>query len=583
MKRGIPISPGVAVAQAYCIDTALPRREGFHLDAAALSGEVARFEQACAEVARELEAIVERVSRQIGPDEAGIFHAHRMLLRDPSLIAKVKATIAHRRVDASTALRLTLDEYEVLFANLPDAYLRERFSDLQDIVGRLLTQLTAPEAEEPPAINGPVIVVAREVLPSHALTFDRELVAGLLTEAGGSTSHAAILARSLAIPAVSGLRGLMREVRTGDLIALDGREGLVYIKPGPEVESAYRKLQREYVDLRGRLFENCDQPALTGDGVALELLANVNGPADARLAGSVGATGVGLYRTEYLFISHPSVPDEEEQFATYREVIESAPNHTVTIRTLDLGGDKQVPYLGQRAEANPFMGFRSTRLTAAYPEFFQTQLRAILRAAHHGKVSLLFPMISTLEEVRRLKRIIDRTRVALQRARVPFGEEVPLGIMLEVPAAALCVEELLDEVDFVSIGSNDLVQYLMAADRDNPEVAHLCDPFHPAFLRLLARIIRACTKRGKPVTLCGEMAGWPRSFLPLFGMGLRRLSMSPAFVPTVKEVARHTTVPTAAEVTRRILQMHTAGAIRGYLTRKAREVWPNVTLLDMNR
>jgi phosphoenolpyruvate-protein phosphotransferase len=301
------------------------------------------------------------------------------------------------------------------------------------------------------------------------------------------------------------------------------------------------------------------------------------------MAGRFGATAVGLYRTEYLFLTHASVPDEEEQYAAYRQVIESAPNQTVTIRTLDLGGDKHVPYLGTRKEANPFMGFRSIRLASAYPELFQSQLRAIFRAARHGRVSILFPMISLLEEVQRIKKVLHRTKLALRHAGAAFAEDVPVGIMVEVPAAALCIEELLNEVDFVSIGSNDLVQYLMAADRDNPQVAHLCEPFSPALLRLLVRVIRACNERGKPVTLCGEMAGWPRCLLPLFGAGLRRLSMSPAAVPSIKEVVRRITVPVAEEITRRALAMQRVGEVRGYLTRKVQEVWPSVRLLDMRR
>jgi phosphoenolpyruvate-protein phosphotransferase len=583
MKKGVPISPGVAVARAYCVDQGLAPHEALHLDDSALSGEVSRFDHACAAVARELDAIFARVGRQVGEEEAAIFRAHRQLLRDPGFTNKVKTAIRDRQVDAATALREVLDEYTALFGQIGDAYLRERVADLRDVVGRILVQLGREELGPSRAVREPVILVAPEILPSQALTFDRRLIAGILTETGGTAGHAAILARALGIPAVSGLRDLLAEVRTGDLIALDGREGHVYLNPGPEVEAAYRKLQREFVDVRDRLVANADLEAVTADGVRLDLLANVNGAADAALAGRVGATGVGLYRTEYLFLTHPSVPDEEEQLANYTAVIESAPNRTVTIRTLDLGGDKNVPYLGHRDEANPFMGFRSIRLSAAYPEFFQTQLRAILRAGRAGNVSLMFPMISSLEEVQRLKKTVQRTQAALRRAGVPFAEGMPLGIMLEVPAAALCIEELLREVDFVSIGSNDLIQYLMAADRDNPHVAHLCEPFNPALLRLLDRVIGVCNAHHKPVTLCGEMAGWPRCFLPLFGMGLRRLSMSPAFVPSIKEVVRHTTLETARETARRVLAMHTVGEIRGYLTRKVRDVWPHVSLIDMRR
>ncbi len=583
MKKGVPVSPGVAVARAYCVDEVLARREPLKLDEAALSGEISRFDRACAGAAEELDAIVTRVSQQLGEEEASIFRAHRLLLRDPAFLGKVKSSILNRHVDASTALHETLEEYTQLFAHIEDDYLRERVSDLRDVAGRITAQLALQDNHCLLPCDEPVIIVAPEILPSQALAFHRMKVAGIITEAGGATGHAAILARSMGIPAVSGLRGILREVHTGELIALDGREGHVLLNPGPEVEAAYRKLQREYVNLRDRLIENRDQEAITPDGVAIELLANVNSPADSAMAVRVGAVGVGLYRTEYLFLAHPTVPNEEEQLAAYRAVIDAAPGRPITIRTLDLGGDKHVPYLGDQREPNPFMGWRSIRLTTAYPEFFQTQLRAILRAGHHGQVNLLFPMISTLEEVLRLKRMVRRTRQALTREKVAFGETVPLGVMLEVPAAALCVEALLDEVDFVSIGTNDLIQYLMAADRDNPKVAHLCEPFNPALLKLLNLVIGACNRRGTPVTVCGEMAGRARCVLPLLGMGLTRFSMSPAFVPSIKELVRRTPMAVAREIAERVLTMTTIGEVRGYLTRKVRQIWPNVTMLDMSK
>jgi phosphoenolpyruvate-protein phosphotransferase len=553
------------------------------LEVTALSGEIKRLDDACAEASQELDGMIARVSVQVGEEEAAIFRAHRLLLRDPALIGKVKSIILNRHVDARTALQEALIEYTDLFAQIQDAYLRERMADVRDVIGRITAHLAIQATREhcahcPP--NEPAIIVSTEILPSQALAFDRLHVAGIITETGGTSGHAAILARSLGIPAVSGLRGILREVQTGDLIALDGREGHVYVNPGPEVEAAYRKLQREYFDLRESLIENRDQEPITLDGVPVELLANVNGSADAEMAARVGASGVGLYRTEYLFLTHPSVPDEEEQVSVYRKVLEAAPNQAVTIRTLDLGGDKQVPYFGDQRETNPFMGWRSIRMSTAHPEFFMTQLRAILRAGVYGQAKLLFPMISTLEEVQRLKRMVTRARDGLSRQNIPFGENIPVGVMLEVPAAALCIDALLKEVDFVSIGSNDLIQYVMAADRDNPKVAHLCEPYSPAILRLLHQVITACNARGTPVTLCGEMAGRPRCFLPLFGMGLRRLSMSPAFVPPLKELIRRTSLPVAREVAQRVLQMNTFGEIRGYLTRKARKVWPDVSMLD---
>jgi phosphoenolpyruvate-protein phosphotransferase len=583
MRKGVPVSPGVAVARAFCFDEGLARHEPDKLDGGTLSQEVNRFDQACAAAAQELDAIITRVTQQLGEDEAAIFRSHRMLLRDPALVGKVKSAILTKHIDAGTALHDALDEYTTLFSQIHDEYLKERMADVRDVVSRIMGHLALQDQARSFPRDEAVIVVAPEILPSQAMAFDRMHVAGIITETGGSTGHAAILARSLGIPAVSGLRGIRREVHNGDLIAIDGREGHVYLNPGPEVEAAYRKLQREYVDMRDRLIENRDQESVSADGVRVELLANVNGPADAAMAVRAGATGVGLYRTEYLFLTHPTIPDEEEQLAAYRAVIEAAPNRTVTIRTLDLGGDKQVPYLGSHREANPFMGWRSIRLSSAHPEFFKRQLRAILRAGVHGRVSLLFPMISTLEEVQRLKRMVQRTRKALAQDRLSFGEDIPLGIMLEVPAAALCIDHLLDEVDFVSIGSNDLIQYVMAADRDNPKVAHLCEPFSPALMKLLHHVLQACSNRGKEVTLCGEMAGRPRCFLPLFGMGLRRLSMSPAFVPSLKEMVRRTTLTIAQKITKRVLHMKTFGEIRGYLTRKTRQICPNVAFLDVRK
>jgi phosphoenolpyruvate-protein phosphotransferase len=584
MLRGIPVSPGVAVARAFCVDEVLAPRDAQHLDGAVLSEELGRFEEACQAAATELDAIVERVTAQLGESAAAIFRAHRLLLRDPALIGKVRTAITNQRVDARTALHEVLDEYTALFNQIKDEYFKERLADVRDVVGRVMAQLALTDSagQCAPCADGPVILVAPEILPSQALMLTKFNIVGIVTEAGGSTGHAAILARSMGIPSASGLRGILRQVKTGDLIILDGRDGTVHVKPDAETEAAYRKVQREYVDLRDKLVANREHDAVSLDGTEVELLANVNSLADAEMAVRTGACGVGLYRTEYLFLTHATVPDEAEQLAAYRAVIEASPNRKVTIRTLDLGGDKLVPYFGHGREANPFMGWRSIRISAAYPEFFQTQLRAILRAAAtpHSDVSLLFPMISTLEEVHQIRKMVRRAQAQLQREGVTFRPNIPLGAMLEVPAAALCIDAILAEVDFVSIGSNDLIQYVMAADRDNPKVAHLCEPYSPAVLKLLHHAIRACNRRNKPVTLCGEMAGRPRCFLPLFGMGLRRLSMSPAFVPTLKELVRSTQLEVAEKTAHKALRLQTFREVRKFLTRITRKVCPNVAFLD---
>ncbi|HKB04021.1 MAG TPA: phosphoenolpyruvate--protein phosphotransferase [Gemmataceae bacterium] len=580
MLRGVPISPGVAVAKAFRLDPALARHSPGLLDAAALSSEAARFDQACDAVAGELDRTISRVRREVGEDSADIFRGHRAILRDPAFVAKVKSFILNDQLDAVTSLNKTLEEYDLLFARIRDDYLRERMTDIRDVAEQIISHLTLEKDRQAIGLSEPLILVSPEIRPSQAAMFDKLPVSGIATEAGGSTGHAAVLARGLGIPAVSGLSGLLAQVNNGDLLVVDGREGIVIVNPGPEVEAAYRKLQREYVDLRDSLVENRDLESVTTDGERIELLANVNTVIDAAAATGVGATGVGLFRTEYVFLTHPTVPTEDEQVAAYRKVIEAAPNRSVVVRTLDLGGDKQVKYFSHYRQSNPFMGWRSIRMTSEHPEFFQTQLRAILRAGAGGEVSILFPMISTVEEVRRLRRLIDRARMALHRQKVPYGEKVSFGVMVEVPAAAECIDYILAEVDYISIGSNDLVQYLMAADRDNPRVAALCDPLHPAVLRVLRRIIGRCARKNKPVTLCGEAAGRPMCMLPLIGMGLRRASMSPAFVPAIKQLVRCISTADARRTARAVLRMQTVAEVRAHLAERLRKLCPEVANLD---
>ena len=477
-----------------------------------------------------------------------------------------------------------MEDYGALFASTQDEYIKERLADVRDVIIRLsghLTDVLQPQLE---SLSGPLILVAGELLPSQVVTLGEREVVGIVTEAGGRTSHAAILARSRGVPAVSGVKSILRHVKTGDTIVVDGREGHVIVQPDPETASAYYKLQREFFDLKDALAVNRDHPAVSADGESVELLANINNVIDARAAVAMGASGVGLFRTEYLFLTHRDVPDEDEQLEAYREIIAASPNRTVTIRTLDLGGDKTIPYLGHAREANPFLGWRSIRLSFEHPEFFSTQIKAILRAAAGGgdqqnHVRMMFPMITTIEEIRRVHKIVRKAREALEAEGKPYGE-VPIGIMIEVPAAAISIDALLGEVDFVSIGSNDLVQYLMAADRDNPKVNHLCQPLSPPVLRVLSNVISTCNAAGRPVTLCGEMAGAPRAFLLLFGMGLRNFSMSPAFIPTIKDLVQHLTRRDAERILKRALRIKTMGGIQRFMTTQIAEIAPNLRLLD---
>lgn len=584
MYKGIAVSPGVVVGVAYRVDSVFSSGETHVLAEPGLIGvEVERFDRALTHSAHELEGLIIKVAEQLGPSEADIFSSHLTIVRDQTLLAKVRALIESQCLTALSALHTVLQDYAATYARHEHEYFRERMADIRDVISRIGGHLSH---DGPPQVKAegdgeePIILVAHEILPSQAMSLGELAIAGIVTEIGGGTSHAAILSRSRGIPAVSGVEGITADVHSGDLIVVDGRDGVVVVRPDPDTATTYRKMQREFVHLKDQLVLNRDQPAVSADGAHIELMANINTVADAHSAQKVGATGVGLFRTEYLFLTHLDVPDEDEQYEHYRQVIEASPGQLVTIRTLDLGGDKTVPYLGRRNEANPFMGWRSIRLSFEHPRLFERQIRAILRAGRHGRVAMLFPMITTLEELRYVNKLVDETRKKLRGEGVPFGEDVKTGVMIEVPAAAVCIDAILRETDFISIGSNDLIQYLVAADRDNPKVAHLCEPLSPAIFRVLKMVLDSCQRTGTPVTVCGEMAGQPRSVLTLFGMGLRRFSMSPAFVPTIKALLSRVTTAQAERFAHQVLQLKTSEEIRKYLTERLHEVSSDLEMFD---
>ena len=588
MRKGIPVSPGVAVGTAYCLHEIYVNPDKKRLEDREVTAELARYETARDKAAADLLALQKKVEAQVSHEAAAIFAVHESILYDAAFSKKIRSWISDDRMTAPAALHRLLDEYTTLLQRTQDDYLKERLNDVRDVVVRLSAHLSEVVTADETSLTGPLVVVANELLPSQAVALGDIDVHGIVTQIGSQTSHAAILARSRGIPAVAGVSGILRSVNTGDTIVVDGREGTVDVNPGPEVLAAHRKLEREFFHLKDQLAENRDQPAVTKDGVSLELLANINSEADAQSAAAMGATGVGLYRTEYLYLTHPNVPDEEEQYETYCRVIDASPNQHVTIRTLDIGGDKTVPYLGHtHQEANPFLGWRSIRLSFEHPEFFGTQIRAILRAGYYaaqqgGSVRLMFPMITTLEEVNRLRGMVRRAGARLDKSNTPW-EDVPVGMMLEVPAAAVAIDTMLSSVDFVSIGSNDLVQYLMAADRDNPKVNHLCQPLAPPVLRVLRDVIQTCDAQSVPVTLCGEMAGQQRSFVLLLGMGLRSFSMSPAFLSSVKSLAKHVTVSDAQEIVHTALRMKTTARVQRLVRDSLRELAPELALLDVHQ
>ncbi len=583
MFKGIGVSPGVSVGRAYCIQEIFVNPDTKQLADAEVTDELARYEHAREKTAKDLRALRAKVERQVGAAEAQIFAVHEAILNDPAFKDKVRRWVADERQTAASAMHRLLNDYTTIFSKTKDEYLKERLNDVRDVAIRLSSHLSDVLQPDSGAMQGPLIVIAEELLPSHVVVLGDVEVKGIVTQAGSQTSHAAIIARSRGIPAVSGVRGLLRQVKNGDDIVVDGRQGHVIINPDAESLAAYRKLEREFFHLKDQLAENRDLPAVSADGEPIELLANVNNASDCEAAEAMGATGIGLYRTEYLFLDHPTVPDEDEQIENYRAIIKSSPGRPIVIRTLDIGGDKTVPYLGRTIrEANPFMGWRSIRLSFELPEFFTTQLRAIMRVAadvENGAVKMMFPMITTLEEMNRVHRIVTRVQRQLKKENHAFGR-VSVGMMLEVPAAAITIDNMLHVVDFVSIGSNDLVQYLMAADRDNPKVSHLCQPLAPPVLRILASVIRACRRAKKPLTLCGEMAGQPRAFILLYAMGLRSFSMSPSFIPTIKNLASHLNNADAKRILSKAMSLRTTANIKRYLAEEVARISPDLAILD---
>lgn len=581
MRKGIAVSPGVTVGTAYCIHEVFVDPDRRTLSPDEVAGELARFENARKRSIADLQLLRKKVEQQVNKDASAVFAVHESILLDATLVGKVRSDINDKRFPAQAALASLIEHYRAVFEKAGDKYLQERLADIRDVVERLSSYLSAALNRDSGALSGPTIVIADELLPSQVVMLGDKPVHGIVTQAGSQTSHAAIIARSRGIPAVSGVSNILRQTKTGDTVIVDGREGNVIINPDTEVLAAYRKLEREFFNLRDQLAHNRDDPAVTKDGVELALLANINGASDSMAARAMGASGIGLYRTEYLYLTHASVPGEEEQLEIYRDVVQNGPGGVVTIRTLDIGGDKTVPFLGtEQKEANPFMGWRSIRLSFEHPSFFLTQIRAILRAAvtpdgEPRPIQIMFPMVTNIEELRRLRAFMKRAESQLTEERKPFGK-VAFGMMLEVPAAAVMIDQLLTAVDFVSIGSNDLVQYLMAADRDNPKVSHLCQPLSPAVLRVLHTVVRACNMQRKPITLCGEMAGQPQAFAILLGMGLRRFSMSPAFVPTIKELALHLTVPMAEALLNKALRQATTRKVRTLLNRELATIAPNL-------
>ncbi len=536
--RGIAASPGIAIARAVVIAAAQVRRPEACADG--VEAELERYRAAVAAAKAELESLRDRTRAELGDLKAEIFEAHLSILKDPELRAEVERLVRDERLSASAAVRGAEATFVDLLSQVEDEMFKARIDDIRDLCHRIVSHLEGRGGQAAMKLEGPAVIVAADLTPSETAGLDRAMVKGFVIATGSAVSHSSILARSLGIPAVVGAGPAIEAMREGALVIVDGTDGLAIVDPGEAELGAYRQKLAAFEARREALKRFVDKPTRTRDGLPLELAANIGGTTDLVGAEENGAEGVGLFRTEFMYMDRPTLPGEEEQFEVYRHVLSRMAPRPVVIRTLDVGGDKQLDCLPMMPESNPFLGVRAIRLCLANEGVFRTQLRAMLRASNFGRLRIMFPMIAAIEELRAAKRILAEERTALEGVGVSVADGIEVGIMVEIPAAAVMADVLAAEVDFFSVGSNDLTQYAMAADRMNPAVAYLHRGPHPAVLRLIGMAADAARRRGIWIGLCGEMAADPLAAPLLVGMGITELSMGSAAIPSIRALLADT-------------------------------------------
>jgi phosphotransferase system enzyme I (PtsI) len=564
--QGIGVSSGIAIGRAVYVETRAAEVYRFTLPEEGVEAEVKRFHSALEHARQELQRIRTRTDESLGNDLAAIFDAHQLLLSDRSFLGRIEERIRGAKVNAEWAVHKIAEELDDLFANIDDPYLRERSEDLTDVSRHLLRSLQGISHHEMAEIRGDAVIVADDLTPSDAVRLGREHVRGFVMESGGRTSHTAIIARSLHLPAVAGVTGVSSLLMDEAPIIIDGEAGTVILHPTPEVLAEHRARQLEIERRDQALLATRELDTVTRDGVRILLMANIDLPEEADEIRMFGTAGVGLYRSEFLYIEKsPQMPTEEEHLAIYRRLVEAAAPHPAIIRTYDLGGRKLAREVMATHEDNPVLGLRGIRLTLARPDVFKTQLRGLLRAGLYGNLWIMLPLVSTLDELRRYRAFAGDVMAELDREGVPFRRDVRLGAMIEVPAAAMIADLIAREVDFFSIGTNDLIQYSLAVDRNNEHVAYLYQPLHPAILRMLRFVVDSARQAGIEVSLCGEMASDLRYAPLLVGMGLRRLSMSPRMVPAIKERIRDLSAVDLETLAEQCLSFRTAAEVQQHL------------------
>ncbi|WP_211654221.1 phosphoenolpyruvate--protein phosphotransferase [Planococcus alpniumensis] len=560
---GIAASTGIAIAKAFRLEN--PELTVEQQQVGNPAEEIARFDAAVAQAAAELVIIQQKTAQQISDKEAAIFGAHLLVLSDPELIGPIKERISAESVNAEFALRETSDMFITMFEAMDNEYMKERAADIRDVRKRLLSHLLGVKIQDPSMIDEEVIVIAEDLTPSDTVQLNAQFVKGFITDIGGRTSHSAILARTLEIPAVVGAQNAMATIHNGQTVIIDGLAGKIIVDPDAATIQEFEQEKLAYDAQKAEWAKLKDEPTISADGQHVELAANIGTPKD--LAGVLehGAEGIGLYRTEFLYMGRDAFPTEDEQFNAYSKVLKGMDGKPTVVRTLDIGGDKELTYLDLPKEMNPFLGLRAIRLCLEMPELFRTQLRALLRASVHGNLKIMFPMIATLEEFRQGKALLEEEKAKLTDAGIPVSDSIEVGIMVEIPSTAVMADVFAKEVDFFSIGTNDLIQYTMAADRMNERVSYLYQPFNPAILRLVKMVIDAAHKEGKWAGMCGEMAGDDIAIPILLGLGLDEFSMSASSVLKARAQISRLSKQEMASHTDQILALSSSQEVEAYV------------------
>jgi phosphotransferase system enzyme I (PtsI) len=574
--RGIPASPGIAIGKAHILELEELHVRDDLVESQDTEKEVGRFKAALATARREIEELRETIAEDLGQEQAEIFDAHMMIVDDVVAIDKTIKAIREEKKNAEFAYRRTLSEIAEELDLAKDEHFRNSAADVRDVKRRVIRHLLDEPRRGLATAGAQVVLLAHDLTPSEAVLMNKDRVLGFATDSGGRTSHAAIMARSRGIPAVVGLKYVTAHVATGDTVVVDGNRGIVDVNPTEQALQEYRKRQQQFLDFEGTLLDIRELAAVTTDGRRIEISANIEMPEEVEAALAKGAGGVGLYRTEFFYMKSAKLPGEEEQYEAYRSVAEKCYPYPVIIRTVDVGGDKFASYLGAARENNPFLGWRGIRFSLERQEIFKIQLRAIFRAAVSGNVKLMFPMISSLDELRRANAICAEVKEDLRHRGVPIGEDFEIGIMAETPATVMIADSLAREADFFSIGTNDLIQYTLAVDRGNEKIAHLYDPLHPAILRSIKTLVDAGHRHDIWVGVCGEMCGDPVGAVILLGLGLDEFSMSPYLLPEIKTIVRFVSYAETKELADRALCLSTAAEIRSFVEEKIIGKFPQI-------